>query len=277
MNQKTRAAWLFTWLLSSAAPAALAAPTVSAVASVASAAASALAASVASAAAASASVAWAASTASVAVEAAASAVPRGWDLRDQLASPAWRWSEPQEFDLPGARLRVQQFSTSLDLQEAARRLSNLPAGRFMRLQVAGSGLWLSGLSGAVHWLAQLGAQTGAIVGGVSSLEPRDAAPGVFDARRFAPPGARPVVQTFSRAPGRATLARLECEGEAVNVLQEVARRLRGERWRPSSESPESPLAFPVEWRREAARLSVLHEARAGRVVLTFWHRAPEAS
>jgi len=199
-----------------------------------------------------------------------------WDLRDQLADPVWRWSEPQEFDLPGARLRMQRFSASLPPQEAARLLSGLSSPRFSRLQASASGLRLSGLSGAMHWLAQLQPRSMATVGEVSSLESRDPSGVAFDARRFAPTSARLVIQSFSRSPGRSTLARLECEGDLSMVLSQVRDRLRDGHWRPSGEAGGSSSVFPSEWKHGEARLSVLHEFREGRVVLTFWHRASEA-
>jgi hypothetical protein len=207
---------------------------------------------------------------------AAAAQPDPWNLREQLADPGWAWSQPESFELPGAWLRVQEFSAPLDAERVADRLARLRGGPFVRMQVVGPSLWLSGLDGAAHWLARLRVQAGTTRGQVSSLTPREDPDTGFDALRFAPSGARRILWTSGRDAGRASLTRLECEGDPDGIQAGVARRLREGGWRP--EDAQAPRESAARWRHPAgARLSVLSEIHTDRVVLTFWHHAGEAA
>ena len=199
-----------------------------------------------------------------------------WDFRARLSDPAWSWAVPEFFELPGARLRVQRFSARVVAQEAARTLTRLPGSSFSRLQLTGPAIWLSGLSGAVHWLARLQVGPEATEGEISSLEPYAHFSHGFDALSLMPAGSRPVIQVPAPHAGAMSLSRLEADGRADPVLAHVARQLRARHWQPVEDATPD-RAFAAEWRSaDGARLSILYEAGAGRVFLTFWHRA-EAS
>ncbi|HXE19895.1 MAG TPA: hypothetical protein VN629_09910 [Castellaniella sp.] len=202
-----------------------------------------------------------------------------WNLAEQIRDPAWIWSRPQEYDLSGVRVRLQHFEASIAPDHAARRLASLSPPRFVRLQVVGSSLWLSGMPIGEHWIAHLGGTSVRTTGLVSSLMPGNdkRGPQRFDARILVPCGSAPVLRMASRDPVAASIIRVECRGSERQILGQLRRRLRMAHWEPKDGvvSASGPLAR--DWRHSSgAELSVLAEVHPSRIVLTFWHRVSES-
>lgn len=193
-----------------------------------------------------------------------------WDFRDRISDPAWVWSVPQVFDLSGTRMRVQHFTTPLRIVPAARELTQLLIPTFSRVQVSGSEIRLSGMSGPVHWLARLRRRDEATVGEVSSLELHGLPRGAFDASHFVPSGAQQVVRVGFPEQKGPSLSHWQVTGRTEEILAHVGRRLRSSAWRAAGRPPEALL--PSNWRHpDGAQLSVFHESRGDGVLLTFWH------
>lgn len=200
-----------------------------------------------------------------------------WNLREQIPEPAWTWDGPQEYDLPGVRVRVQHFNAEAEPVQAARRLVSLLPDRLARLQFSGSSLMLSGLAAGAHWLAHLQKTPTGTTGMVSSLTPGDGVRGFghFNAPALIPCDATPVIGVSSRDPDPASMVRVECPGTEQQVLDRLRHRLRSGRWEPVGGGT-SVSGLARDWRHASgAALSVLSEVRPSVVVLTVWHREPE--
>ncbi|TAN30723.1 MAG: hypothetical protein EPN31_02275 [Castellaniella sp.] len=201
-----------------------------------------------------------------------------WNLGEQIAEPAWAWTSPQEFDLPGVRVRVQHFDAAEDPTQAARRLISRSPDRFARLQFTGPSLRLSGMAAGAHWLADLTKTSTGTSGVISSLTPRNDVRGVshFDASSLVPCRSAPVISMSLRVPIPASIVRIECPGAERQVLDQLRNRLRLARWDPADGG--MPVSGPLarDWRHASgAALSVLSEVRSSGVVLTLWHRESE--
>lgn len=200
-----------------------------------------------------------------------------WNLREQIPEPAWIWASPQEYDLPGVRVRVQHFAAPAEPAQAARRLASLAPDCFARLQFSGSSLRLSGLSDGAHWLAHLRRTSTGTAGVVSSLTPGDAARGGHsDAYALVPCRAAPVIRMSVRHPIPASIVRVECPGKEQQILAQLQQRLRLGRWEPVAGDPPASGLLARDWRHvSGAVLSVLSEVRPSGVALTLWRRESE--
>lgn len=199
------------------------------------------------------------------------------DLHEQLPGPVWVWSDVQEYDLPGARIRVRRFQASVAPADAARRLA-ASAPRFTRLQLLGSSLWLSGLQDDEHWMAHLRRHAGGTAGLVSSLVPQAGSQVPWaGVRALVPCPASRVIRMSSREPASAVLLHVACPGSANDVQRQLGRRLRAARWQPAEGSGSESADGTGDWRHPSgALLTILSQVRASEVWLTFWHRAPES-
>jgi hypothetical protein len=206
------------------------------------------------------------------------AAPEPWSPGPALQGADWSWSAPQDFDLPGARLRLLRFAARFSPDEAARRLALHAPRHFDRLQLSGPVLQLSGMQQGRHWLAQLGPGHGGTQGMVSSLSPQTSTVGSsFLAASFVPSGSRRVLRVSGRAARPDVLESYDCSAPLSRVAEHVDGALRRARWQPVSGAAHaiSPGVL-LEWSHsDGARLTVHIHPRAGSVALTFWHR-PEA-
>lgn len=201
-----------------------------------------------------------------------------WNMGKQITKPGWTWTRPQEFDLPGVRVRVQHFDVSGDPAQAARQLVSMSPDRFARLQFSRSSLRLSGVAGGAHWLAHLTKTSTGTSGVISSLTPRNDARGVshFNPAALLPCRSAPVISMSSQDPVQASMVRVECPGVERQVLSQLRHRLQLARWEPAGGG--TPVSGPLvrDWRHASgAALSVLSEVRPSGVVLTLWHRESE--
>ena len=164
-----------------------------------------------------------------------------------------RWSDPQELSLYSQPVHVRQFSSSLDLPEAAARLA-VHQDRFQRVLVSHNTILLSGMAREWHWVAQLSKAGDSVNGMVSALHvpplhagggPAQGTPGssswlVPDAllrhRQRIDTGTKPVVQEIH------TAALPESE-----LLARAGRHLTARGWR-AGPSPDW-LAGGHAWRR----------------------------
>jgi hypothetical protein len=202
-----------------------------------------------------------------------------WNLGKQIGEPGWTWTSPQEFDLPGVRVRVQHFDVSGDPAQAAKQLVAMSPDRFARLQFSGPALRLSGVAGGAHWLAHLTKTSTGTTGVISSLTPRNDARDVsqFNPSALLPCRSAPVISLSLRDPVPASMVRVECPGVERQVLGQLRHRLRLARWEPAG--GRTPVSGPLvrDWRHASgAALSVLSEVRPSGVVLTLWHRESES-
>lgn len=202
-----------------------------------------------------------------------------WNLREQISEPAWTWARPQEYGLPGARVRVQHFDAAVEPAQVARRLVSLAPDRFVRLQFSGPSLSLSGMAAGAHWLAHLQKTPAGTTGMVSSLTPGDDVRGIshFDLSALIPCHAAPAIRVFSRDPIPASMVRVACPGTERQILDQLRHRLRLGRWEPVDGNGSVSGLLARDWRHASgAVLSVLSETRAPDVVLTLWRRESES-